>query len=530
MFFDNNLLKLLTKINGGIMSNFRVLMLYPNLQNEMLVPPVLALFSALLKREGFTVELFDTTNYKIETDFVDSDKVKMRNLNVRPYQQRVNFKTSDPYKDWRDTVESFGPDLILVSVTENMFPMAVNLLKYVDDLGVPVVMGGVFTTFAPELAMRWKEIDIICVGEGEHALVELCKKMSHGENFSKIPGLWVRQNNGDIIKNPVGKLVDMNENPLPDFTIFEDARFYRPMAGSVYRMFPIETHRGCPYTCSFCNSPSQNQLFKSSLNVSFFRKSSLEKIREELMFCRDTWDAEYFLFWADTFFAWSDKEFYDFCDMYEDIKIPFWCQTRPETVVEPRIKRLKEVGVQRMDFGIEHGNPEYRKRVIKRNYSNELVLERMKIVSDYNVQYAVNNILGFPYETRELAFDTIELNRGVKSDTLDCSVFVPYNGTELRTVCQNAGFIHPDAICRSNSDDSALTMPPPFLSKEEVRRLRDVFTMYVKFPKDRWPEIQLAEQKTPEGDKIRERLREEYIATFFATTGDMGNVHAGGVT
>ena len=66
------------------MSNFRVLMLYPNLQNEMLVPPVLALFSALLKREGFIVDLFDTTNYRIETDFVDSDKVKMRNLNVRP--------------------------------------------------------------------------------------------------------------------------------------------------------------------------------------------------------------------------------------------------------------------------------------------------------------------------------------------------------------------------------------------------------------------------------------------------------------
>ena len=47
-----------------------------------------------------------------------------------------------------------------------MFPMAVNLLKYVDDLGVPVVRGRVFTTFAPELAMRWKEIDIICVGIG----------------------------------------------------------------------------------------------------------------------------------------------------------------------------------------------------------------------------------------------------------------------------------------------------------------------------------------------------------------------------
>jgi len=64
------------------MSNFRVLMLYPNYQHEMMVPPALALFSALLKREGHTVDMFDTTNYKLDIGFVDSEKVKSANPEV----------------------------------------------------------------------------------------------------------------------------------------------------------------------------------------------------------------------------------------------------------------------------------------------------------------------------------------------------------------------------------------------------------------------------------------------------------------
>ncbi|MEK7590446.1 MAG: cobalamin-dependent protein, partial [Patescibacteria group bacterium] len=186
------------------MGNFRVLMLYPNLRTESMVPPNLALFSAILKREGIEVALFDTTNYDIPTEFANTDRLKATNLNVRPYELRQDLKTSNPYEDFRKKIESFGANLILVTATENMFPMAINLLRYVDDIDVPIILGGVFATFAPDLVMRWKEIDILCVGEGEHAIVELCKKMARGENYSNIPNLWIREKDGSIKKNPMG--------------------------------------------------------------------------------------------------------------------------------------------------------------------------------------------------------------------------------------------------------------------------------------------------------------------------------------
>jgi hypothetical protein len=93
---------------------------------------------------------------------------------------------------------------------------------------------------------------------------------------------------------------------------------------------------------------------------------------------------------------------------------------------------------------------------------------------------------------------------------------VPFHGTELGKMAVERGYIHPDAICPTNSDDSILTMPPPFLSKEQIRALRRVFAMYVRFPKERWPEIKQAEALTPEGDRIWEELRDEFIQTFFS--------------
>ncbi|MEK7078177.1 MAG: radical SAM protein [Patescibacteria group bacterium] len=499
-----------------MINDFRVLMLYPNYQHEMMVPPALALFSSLLKWEGFKVDLFDTTNYKIDTGGVDSEKSKMANLTVRPFKSTTLIKKDDVYTDFRQKINSFSPDLLLVTATENMFLVAMKLLNSVEDTGVPVVLGGVFATFAPDLAMRWREVDMLCVGEGEQVIVELCRRMNRGEDSSSIPGLWVRGKDGLIKKNPLGPRVNMDENPLPDFTLFEDSRFYRPMAGKILRIFPAETHRGCPFTCAFCNSPDQDRLYGQATGQKFFRKKRFDKIHEELLFCRDVWRAQYIFFWADTFFAWSEEEFDQFCEMYADIKLPFWCQTRPETVVERRIKKLKDVGIHRMGFGIEHGNFQFRKDVVDRRYTNELVIARMRILVEQGVEFSVNNIIGFPDETRELSFDTIELNRHIPSDTMSCSIFVPFHGTRLRELCVEKGYIHPDVICPTNSDDTVLIMPPPFMSKEQMKGLRRVFAMYVKFPKERWPEIRQAEELTPEGDEVWEKLRKEFVKTFFA--------------
>ena len=60
----------------------------------------------------------------------------------------------------------------------------------------------------------------------------------------------------------MGPKVNIDELPFPDYDLFEEQAIYRPMQGKIWRTMGIESQRGCPYTCTYCNSPSQNVLAK----------------------------------------------------------------------------------------------------------------------------------------------------------------------------------------------------------------------------------------------------------------------------
>jgi anaerobic magnesium-protoporphyrin IX monomethyl ester cyclase len=393
-----------------------------------------------------------------------------------------------------------------ISLTEDMYPIGQRLLQMTGDLHIPTLAGGVFPTFAPEVVLGNPEIDMVCIGEGEVLIRELCRRMHAGESCDDIPGLWLRR--GDrIIRNPPGPPVDMDANPPLDLSIFREGRLYRPMQGKVWRMFPLETHRGCPYQCTYCNSPSQQRKYKQETGCNFFRKKSIAKIREEIIHFRDTYRVEAFYLWADTFLAYTDREFDAFVGMYSEFRIPFWCQARPEQITRDRIRRLKEIGLFRMAIGIEHGNEEFRRMVLRRKMTNESIVRNLKILNEEGIPFSVNNIMGFPYETRELTFDTIELNRQIQADSINGYSFSPFHGTPLREIAEKEGYMPKDLIARSVTRPTMLDMPqyPP----EQIEGMRRCFVLYIKLPKDRWPEIEKAEKLTPEGDRIWENLREE---------------------
>ena len=245
----------------------RVLFLYPNTYGMNMLPPAIALFAALLKKNGHKSEIFDTTYYNLDHG-IDSDGSKMERLNVVPYKMEekgIKLKTSDWKKDLNEQVKKFKPNLIAISSTEDMWELgmkALNELKtYKEKNKVPVIVGGVFATFAPEICIKEDLVDMVCVGEGENALIDLCDRLEKID-YSDVTNLWVKLQDGKIKKNSISKPVDINQNPLIDISLFEEARLYRPMTGKVYKMLPVETIRGCPFTCRFCNSPDQMKLYK----------------------------------------------------------------------------------------------------------------------------------------------------------------------------------------------------------------------------------------------------------------------------
>ena len=511
-------------------SEFRVMLVYPNLY-MMLVPSLaMAIFTRLMKEQGYQVELFETTHYMKEEGSSPRNRVKFAQARDFDYERDLGNKvgTGNMFADFRQRVLEFKPDILLVSVVEDVFLQAVGLLEAIEDLKIPHLTGGVFATAAGELCLEYQVVQRIGRGEGERIVVEFAERARLGKPLDDIPGTWWRDADGTVHKNVNPPLIDVN-GVRPDFSLFETSRFYRPMGGRVFKTVPVETYRGCPYACSFCNSPMQRDIAKGEGVGNFLRRKTIGYLHEELRDLIDRKDPEFIYFIDDSFLARPKREILDFCSMYEKFGLPFWFNTRPENCHADVMKRLKEVGCYRISFGIECGNEEYRKNVLLRHPTNIDIIEQFGIIAASGIAFSVNLIIGFPGETRELVMDTVELVRSISGfDTLTVSIFTPYHGTKLRAVAVRNGWLDSETITKHTTSHSLLRMPKPHLDVEEIDGLEAVLPLYCYFPKSEWDQIRRAETPDEEGLKVRERYQEIYRRNFLGENQDGAKVLIGG--
>ncbi len=516
-------------------ADFRVLIVYPNLSMMLTPSYAVGLFTAILKNQGYAVDLFDCTPYQPEQEhFKEPLPVTRANkmLNSRkfdPVSLYGNPKT-DLAGDFAEKLDSFRPDAVILStLVEDTWPQACELLEVLSAYeSTPVIVGGVFVTMAPEIVISHPRVRCIGIGDGEDTIIDFCECVRNGADPTAIANTWSKDAHGNIIKNPFKPVVDINK-VIPDFSLFDKRRFLRPLGARIWKAVPLETSRGCPYHCTYCNSPVQRKLAVKHKQGNYVRRKTPQALREEIRTLIDQMTPEFFYLNDDCFLARPDHEFKEFVRMYKDFRIPFWLQTRFEGIDAERLENLVDIGCYRISFGLEHGNEDFRMNVLKRKVTNLAIIEKSRLVAQAGIPYTLNVIVGFPYETREMVFDTIALNKEITSfDSLSVNIFVPYHGTTLRGMAIREGWLDPHRQTTSVIAESILEMPPPYLSASEILSLQRVIPLYVKLPASRYADIERAETFDDAGNGMFEKLSEEfYRLTYGEEEADRKLTYAG---
>ncbi|MBI2495068.1 MAG: cobalamin B12-binding domain-containing protein [Candidatus Omnitrophica bacterium] len=500
---------------------FRVLLAYPNLSMMLTPSYAVGLFTAILKAQGYEIELFDCTPYLATYEYLGEP------LPVTRANKLLNSRRFDAFTLWGEpkthllddfvkTIEAFKPHVVIFStLVEDTWPQAKDLLKLLAHYpSIKTLVGGVFSTMAPEVIAD-PHTQCVGLGEGEEVIVEFCECVRHGVAPTHIQGTWAKDVDGTVIHNPARPLVDINK-VVPDFSLFDERRFLRPLGARIWKAIPLETYRGCPYTCTFCNSPRQVLLAKERQQGFFLRRKTMATLRHEMEVMIERYRPEFFYINDDAFMARPKQEIAEFVAMYKDFKIPFWFQTRFEDVDAEKLDWVSSVGCYRISFGLEHGNEHYRQEKLRRKMTNEFILQQSKIVTASGIPYTLNVLVGMPYETRELLFDSIRLCRGIGMfDSLSVNVFVPYHGTPLREMAIQEGWLDPEAQTTSVISKSLLTMPEPYLQADEILALQRVFPLYVRLPESRYQEVRIAEQDDDEGKAVFEALSKEFYQMVY---------------
>ena len=457
---------------------FKVLLFYPNEPMVGVTPSNLAYLSACLKRSGHDVRLFDCSLYKsvryeprsdgeegyeltnqnyekakinraaspLRTTEETQDKLRERLGQVKksPIDDYVKLKQNNPYEDFADLVEEYKPDLIGITVVDSTIEFSYNFLQQIRGARPYVVMGGTGATFSFEKILNREYADFVCSGEGEEALPELADRLKAGEDCSNVQNIYLKKD-GKIIKNPQRPTVDIDTLPYPDFSIYDNMRFYRPFMGKVVRMAQIDWDRGCPYQCTYCAAPAimaNNR--KEKIGV-YYRVKDEDRIFDEMKHLIKKYQLNFLYISSETLLIIKEDKFKRIMERYKkEINLPFWCQSRLDSFTDERTKLLKEAGCQSVSVGLEHGNEKVRMKLLKKALSNEKVYDGFRVLAKYGIRPTVNSMMGLPDETREEVFDTIEINREVSkimkgNHNINVFTFVPFSGTHLRRICIEKG-------------------------------------------------------------------------------------------
>lgn len=140
------------------------------------------------------------------------------------------------------------------------------------------------------------------------------------------------------------------------------------------------------------------------------------------------------------------KWFDEFIELYkQEIHLPFTGNIRFDILTEDTVRRMKEAGCYTIDMGLESGDPEMRFKYLKRNMTDEMIINCSKWFHKYGISQLTYNIIGLPHEDIHRALKTIKLNARIKSDRTIANIFYPYPGTKLYDIAKEAGYL-PDVI------------------------------------------------------------------------------------
>jgi len=336
-------------------------------------------------------------------------------------------------------------DLVLLSATTMFYKDAVKIAKEIKTKGkVEILLGGIHATIMKDAILNeCRDIDYICVGEGEDFIIEFLGKYGTAAMY-EIQNLGYREDGVPTV-NPIREATDITTLPRFKYELYDQRSIvvsppYAPKKGFCY----VFSTRGCPYNCSYCC----NTMFLSLYKKSFLRKRNIDDVIAELKDLKANHGAEFFYFGDEMILF--DKEHVTelFTRVHDEVKAPYGCMARVEHITQEVVDLFKTTGCGYVGMGIECGDEEFRKKFLNRHMTNEQIINAFKLLRTIpDIMLTSYNMHGYPVDyDNQLLVETRKLNAIVKPDIVQMSLFFPFPGTKLHDYCVEKDLIDNDKL------------------------------------------------------------------------------------
>ncbi|MDO8602521.1 MAG: radical SAM protein [Candidatus Omnitrophota bacterium] len=268
-----------------------------------------------------------------------------------------------------------------------------------------VVIGGRCTAFPSEtLLKKFSNVDFLIRGEGEEAMLDLCRALKENSQINFIKGVSYR-NGGSIIENPPGDPIDLDKLPFPARHLLPNKRYrMHPPFGIYPPTTIIETSRGCGYGCIFCSLPRE------------VRERSVDRVIEDIQDVVEKLGIKEVHF-IDPNFTYNQNRIIELCNriIKKNIRIHWSCKTRVDLVSEELLKVMAKAGCYMISFGLESGSQKILD-ILNKKIKIQDTENAFKLCKKANIRTLAYTLLGSPGETRDTIEQTLRLVEKVDPD------------------------------------------------------------------------------------------------------------------
>ncbi|MBL7206065.1 MAG: cobalamin-dependent protein [Candidatus Aenigmarchaeota archaeon] len=389
------------------------------------------LLSSILKANGHEVHLiFDPRVF-------DSTEIKSSFLS----------RAFDIKKQLIDKIIEIKPDLVGFSVFTYNYQWALSFSRLVKKrVDVPIIFGGVHPTLVPEEVIKNDCVDMVCVGEGEHAFLEL----ANSPKRTDIDNIWFKKK-GKVIKNEVRKpLEDLDSLPFPD-----KAPFYKKIP-LIKRTYSTVVGRGCPFSCTYCATSALKNTCKKKHK--YCRRRSVENVIEELKLAKKQFKPKDIIFMDDVFT--SDINWLrEFSKRYRaEINLPFFCYTHPNSMNEEKAVLLKRMGCVIIGMGIQTGSEPLRENVLNRFTSNKQIVSAAKALHKAKLTFSIDHIFNIPFEKEDDYLKSLELYNEIRPSVINTFWLTFFPKTEIIQHAIKAGVLKEEDLHAIRQGKSSTSM------------------------------------------------------------------------
>jgi len=257
------------------------------------------------------------------------------------------------YEDIVSKVKEHKWDVVGISYWTVQANLAAKISKgiKVNAKDTIIIHGGVHPTLCPEESL--KSADYVVSHEGEITLVEFLKALKGKKDIKKVDGISYLENGKVKFTNVRPIIGDLNDLPRPAYDLLPIERYKMPLHVVGGERLPIMGSRGCPYNCSFCNSPN---LWQGKV-----RWVNPKKLVDDVEWLMKNYHVSKFHFWDDNF-TLNPSFVRGFCGEIEKRKlnIQWVALDRAEHINKNKnlLPMMKKSGCVGIEIGLESANPE----------------------------------------------------------------------------------------------------------------------------------------------------------------------------